>query len=562
MAEELNQKNNEEAAPLEELRISDDDLEQVDSLSKEEKKAAKKRAKQLRTPEEKKRHKRKVILLVSGGVLMVVGALFALPLTRWFILNSLGFRGSLSVLVQEKTSNVTVTDVDVLIDEVVVGSTDVAGQLHVSQVKLGDRTIRLEKPGYSRQQLNQTVGLGLTKMNATVEAIGVKVVINAKNWLTNKPIPGAKLTSGEATATADKKGLATLIIPPSDEKTDIKIEAPGYHARNIELDPGVFSKEVTLVASAKNYFISKRDGNFDIFSSNLDGTNQKKIIEATGKENADFLQFSVHRSNKQAVLVATRDGARQNDRIIAGVYKVDLEKASLTKIDEGSDVRLLDWAGDTMLYTKTIPTVKYDDKNFARIQSYNVLTSTLAEQARANYFQLALAAGDSLLFMAADAYRPIANADLTSVSLTNNARKTYLKDKQVSYGVQTNYGIVQLETVDGQYHQIDVSSGVATRIDRQPGSVKQFGLSQNATQVAFADKRDGKGALIVRNTKDGTEKIVTKEGGLVYPIRWVSSELIVARVATNQETADYVVDVTTGKMAKIVDVSNVGYGQL
>lgn len=546
------EQSTESSEDLKDVKISDEDLENADQNKKVDSKEAKKRSKLLRTPEEKKRLKRRNTLIGAILVAVLVAGLLVLPMTRWAILNALGFRGELSILVQDVKTNETISQVNVVVDGAVVGSTDSSGQLSVSNVRLGARDIGLEKSGYSRSQQSVNVGTGITKYNATIEAIGLKVNISVKDWLSQKPIAKAALVAGDSKAITDSKGQAALIVSPGEEKVVLKVRADGYLSREVELDSNVASREVTLTSSAKNYFISKRDGKFDIFSSNIDGTNQKKIVEATGKENQNFLQFTINRSNKKAILVATREGRRLNNRIIAGVYKVDLEKASIEKIDEGSDVQILDWAGDSLVYTKTMPELKYDDKRFTRIVSYNVNSGNLNTRAEANYFQLASVVGEKLF------YKPSEGSDLTSLDLGSGVKSTYLKDQPISYGVQTSYGVLQLETLDSQFYEINSVSGSTNKIDRQPGNSEKFALSQDGKRILFVDQRDGKGALVVQKTSSKDDSVVAKIGGLVEPVRWVNSSLAVARIATNQETADYVIDVSSGKFAKIVDVSNVG----
>ncbi len=70
--------------------------------------------------------------------------------------------------------------------------------------------------------------------------------------------------------------------------------------------------------------------------------------------------------------------------------------------------------------------------------------------------------------------------------------------------------------------------------------------------------RDGQGVLLTTKVNDDAERIVVKSGGLNDPIRYISDSLAVVRVATSSETADYIVNIESGKMAKIVDVSNIG----
>lgn len=550
---------------LDDVHISDEDLEASDKEKVLDKKSAKKRAKLLRTPEEKKRVTRRKVLASLGVLFALIAVLFVVPATRWPILNALGLRGTLNLTAQDKDSNAPITEVSVYLDDAVVGSTDSNGEFSLSNIRLGEHSILLQKQGYSRFAQNITVAPGKKEQIVQLEAVGIKMTASIKDWLTSEPIAKATVSYQKNISTSDKKGQTTLIVPPSEEKIEIKVEAKGYIARKVMVDPSVTNRELTLVSDAKNYFISKRSGQFDIFSSNIDGSSQKKIIDATGKEDKNFLQFTIHKGNKQALLIATREVKNQNERVVAGIYAVDLQGAALKKIDEGSDIQVIGWINDSIIYRKTDPALKYDDKNFTKIMQYNVLNSSLNQIAQANYFPIASTVGTSVFYMPADGYRTLKNVSLTSIDLSNNVRRTYLKDKQPSYGTHTQYGILQLETLTGASHEINSFTGVTTSIDGQPGEAKVFAQSQNSQQVAYTDKRDGKGALIVRSVKDNSEKVVVKIAGLTSPVRWVSNRLIVGRIVTNEETADYVIDVPTGKYVKVVDVSNVGqynYGSL
>ena len=55
-------------------------------------------------------------------------------------------------------------------------------------------------------------------------------------------------------------------------------------------------------------------------------------------------------------------------------------------------------------------------------------------------------------------------------------------------------------------------------------------------------------------------RIRRKISGLTNPIRFVSDDLVIARVVTSQETADYVISLSTGRSSKIVDVTNMRTG--
>ncbi|MDQ5970084.1 MAG: hypothetical protein QG593_601 [Patescibacteria group bacterium] len=228
-------------------------------------------------------------------------------------------------------------------------------------------------------------------------------------------------------------------------------------------------------------------------------------------------------------------------------------------IDEGSDVRLLEWGDDTFVYQKSDPKLTYDDPGFSKISAYNVGNSKQKQLAQANYFSVALVAQNYLYYGGADGYREEANTPLTSIELTSGATKQILEGRIPSALSRSNFDSLTLIEDDSNYYNINVKSGSAKQIDRRVDTLLNFGLSPNASQVLWSEQRDGQGNLFARSTGSDDTRIVAKVSGLKGPIRWVSDRLAVVRVVTTTETADYLFDIPTAKSAKIVDVSDVRF---
>jgi hypothetical protein len=483
--------------------------------------------------------------------------LLVVPFTRWPILNFVGFRGTLELVVNDP-ANKPITAAVIKTSSGGTALTDRFGRAKLPNTRLGKQSILIQKNGYGNKTVTITASVGVVKHTEQLKIVGIKIDLDIKDWLSNNQIEGATVTFGKSSATSDSTGRASLVVPPTDKTSlEITVAAPGYITKSLETETNVVSREVALVAAQKDYFISKRDGKFDIFSSNLDGSDQQKIIDATGKEDETILQLSIHKNNKQAVLVSSRDGKIQNGRIVAGVYVIDLEKAQLQKIDEGSDVQLLDWGDSVVAYTKTEPGLNYDDPALSRVMAFNSASGKLSQVAQANYFTTSVVALNKVFYVPADAYRTIENGVLTSFDLTNGTVKRYLQDRSITYAARASFGTLEAQDSAGSTFEVQIASGATKAIDRRPSEGLQVAASPNGQINAWSDKRDGQGALIVR-TKDGTEKVVSKLPGLTAPVRFISDSLVIARIATSQETADYVIAIGSGQFRKVVDVSNVG----
>lgn len=548
----------EDEPELHELHIADEDLEVVDTSSKAAKKRAKKLAKSQLSDADLKSMHRKKLLIVVAAILTPLLVLLAVPRTRWIIINAFGVRSTMRFVVTENKEGKPVSNAAITLDETYFTTTDSDGKAKFENAKFGKHQIKVTKNGYSREDQAVSVGFSGSKTEVQLTTIGIKVNLDIKNWLTAEPIEGATVGLADDSVTSDKTGRASIVVPPDKGKVvKLQVAAPGYQTKTVPLNVGVEAKEVSLISSAKDYFISKREGKYDIFGGFVDGTGQQKLVSATGKEDADLIQFSMHRGNRFGILVANRDGTVKNGRVVAGVYVIDFSNAALRKIDDGSDVRLLEWGDDTIVYQKTDPNLNYDDPAFTKLVSFNPLNNRQKQLAQSNYFSCALVAQDKVYYAGADGYRDGNNTPLTSIDLTRGTTKTYLESTTPASLTRSDFNNLTLLTYDSQYFNIYAGSGAARSIDRRVDSTRQFSLSPDAKQVLWAENRDGQGTLLVRPVSTGDERAVAKLSGLTYPIRFVSDRLAVVRVVTTTETADYLVDVPTGKTAKVVDVSDI-----
>lgn len=238
---------------LEVVDISDTTLEATDKQSSQAKKEAKKTAKKLRSPEEKKRAKRKKVLLgVLVGVAVAIG-LLTVSVTRWPILNFIGFRSTLMVTVREEGGNKPISRASVQLQNGALASTDSFGRVSFTKVRLGPQKVVIQKSGYG--DVTQTVisSFGITKPVFAMKVIGIQLNFDIKNWLSGQPVADAEIKFEKSSAKSDASGRASLVIPPTDQQqVEVAIAAAGYLTKTLKTDVAVEGREVSLVSAQKN----------------------------------------------------------------------------------------------------------------------------------------------------------------------------------------------------------------------------------------------------------------------------------------------------------------------
>ncbi len=72
----------------------------------------------------------------------------------------------------------------------------------------------------------------------------------------------------------------------------------------------------------------------------------------------------------------------------------------------------------------------------------------------------------------------------------------------------------------------------------------------------WVEQRDGKGVLLAYDVNAKSDKTLQTKSGINNPVRWLNEQTVIFRVHTDQETADYVMNINGGEPKKIKDVTN------
>ncbi|MDQ2973379.1 MAG: hypothetical protein M3Q79_02770 [bacterium] len=492
------------------------------------------------------------------GLFLLLSTAIVLPNSRYAVLNASGVRVKSSVTVQDKQTQLPLKNVKVILQGQEQSTND-EGIVVFERLKQGNSQLKIEKRGFATLDRQVVLGWGSNPLPPDgLEAVGNIFVFNARDYLTDLPIVGAEASSGDSSAKANEKGEIRLVVDQYDGDVKVKITAPGLRDEDIIFGAqDKNTREVKMVTSRPNIFVSTRSGDFDVYKIDIDGKNEQVLLAATGKERDDLDLVSNPYENV-AGLISTREGRRnRSGYILSGLYIVEADGSEPVRIAESERIRIIDWQDKYLIYVLISEGQSAADPNRSQLKSYNHDTGEIKNLANANYFN------DIAVFNGEVYYSPSSYAvNVDTVKFyrvkPDNSGQQVILDKEIWNIIRTSYDTIAF-TVDSSWYEVK-NSGSATLLQTAPTSQRTriYRDSPNKTQSIWVDERDGKGVLILRSNSDGQEKVLVTGSGLGQPLRWLSDTVVSYRVITPQETADYVVNINSGEPKKIKDVTNTG----
>lgn len=451
------------------------------------------------------------------------------------------------------------------------------GQAQVSNIPYGQVSIKAEKAGF------QTIDYGVTldvdpffhafggkaaddaarKVELSMQATGIPVAFKAIDYLSGKPITDGEFAVSDVVAKPDKNGLVSLKVPGTDASKVTVSASFGGSYMDKKFDVMLNSTnnpDVAFVPAGKHYFVSKRDGNLTVYSSNLDGSDVQPIVAGTGKETSE-IAFAVSPDGKYGVLSSSRDGAQDSKKnILQRVYVVDLSTKQIARVDEGQTVTYADWAGDKLVYTTT----NYDASSNTyptTLRSVDAATKRVYNFESADYISVSTIGSDKVLYLK---YNNSGDAQSSSPALRQapmNATTMKTLGERVTYDsyLQLDFNRVAFKTGQDQvWHEYNLSNDALKTLS-QPASgstTVRYLSTTNAdgSKRLIIDQVDGKYTLFMKDTATGAETKLYGAAGLGGPIRWIGN-VIVFRVVTSEQTADYAVSINGGEPKKVTDVT-------
>ena len=321
------------------------------------------------------RTKKGKTLFIFLGLLLLLGILYAVPMSRYGILGLVFKKDAVLAVVDTQTKK-PVTQATVEIAGL-NAKTDNDGKVTLKDVPVGEYQAKVTKKNYKDSSLSYTVPVFTASEQATIslEATGRQVIVTLTNLITQKPIENASLIADEVTAITDANGEATLVLPADKQTVKAKISHTDYNEAeaDVSVTDAADANKLTLTPAGNVYYLSKATGKINVMKANLDGSAAAVVVAATGSE-----------SDQNTVLLAARDwqymvlSAKRKANVEGQLYVIDAKTNTLKTVDEGNvSIQLVGWSDHNFIYIVTRNDKKDWEEKRQAIKSYNVDTGKI-----------------------------------------------------------------------------------------------------------------------------------------------------------------------------------------
>lgn len=501
---------------------------------------------------------RTVAILGSVVFILVLGAV---PQSRYFILNAAQIRASVELTVLDSTTlqplkNVTVT---------AGGSsakTNSEGFAKLEKAKLGSTKLIIQKRAFSEHSKDITIGWGSNPLGEfRAEPVGAQYTFYVSDKFSAKPISKAEASSGEGNAVSDKDGKIVLTLDTAElddsAQVSVDITSDGYRKETVNITVNNKEKQsVAMVPSRKHVFVSKRSGNYDLYTVDMDGKNETRIIGGSGYERDD-MALVPHSSENFAAYAATRENTRnQSGYLLTTLYVVNLENGESVKIDQAEQVKIIGWTREgRLVYIKIAAGASGNDPKRHRLMSFDVKDfAGSKELASANAFNDVVMAEDKVYYAPANYF----NESTPAVFAVNadGSNSAAILDKEAYSIVRTDYNKLYLSASEQWYEYILDNALAASSHAPNNNDGRVYTDSPDGKTSVWIDQRDGKGVLLSFDKESKQEKVLAQKGGLKLPLYFVGNRYVVYRISDGRETADYILSLEGGEPSKIVNATD------
>ncbi|CAN5411445.1 hypothetical protein BH10PAT3_BH10PAT3_5320 [soil metagenome] len=504
---------------------------------------------------------------VRWGIIIVLLALILaaalVPGSRYFALNNVGVRSTLSVTVIDSGTLQPLKNVSVLAAGV-SSQTDSTGKAKLEHVKLGPTKLAISKRAFAPLLQSITIGWGSNpEGQIRLAPSGAQYTFIVTDYLSGKPVEKAEATSGEGNAVSDKDGRIVLTLDTSskDDNEELSVQIAGDEYRTETIKITASNKEtsaIKLVPARRDIFVSKRSGKYDVYTVDVDGKNETKIINGSGLERDD-ITLAPQQNGDTAAYVSTRENAHNADGyLLSTLYLVDTKTGNLTKADQSEQIQIIGWSADQhLVYAKIAAGTSGANPKRHRLITLNAKNVTETKEiASANAFNDVVMSGDKVLYAPSNALQDNPKPGLFSVNADGTNTVT-ITEKEVYNIFRTDYDTVTINA-SGTYYTYKIGSPPSgLTVTKTPSNTNRLYIdSISGGRSLWLDNRDGKGVVLLYDKSSKKDTVIASKAGLKLPMYWLNDNGIVFRINDGRETADYVISVNGGEIKKIQDVTD------
>ena len=496
---------------------------------------------------------------IAGSVVLLLLLSLLIPPVRYGFLNLIGLRTRSTFKVVDAETNLPLSGADVQLAGKET-ETDKNGKVELTGLKHGKTNLTIEQAGFAKVDEEVTLGFGTNNFeDFELKTAGTRFSLLLEDFFSEDPIKDTTVTFGESTAISDDKGVAELVIEPtSKEEISVTIDSEDFADKEYKVSTTTDEQQtLELLPSRKHYFISQRDGGFGVYSMLLDGSEQEVLLEPTGNEEAD-IRLSIHPDGKIGALVSTRAGERNSDGfLLKNLDIIDLESGEAQTIATSERIELLDWSGDKLLFISQSTGTSRGNPERTKIRSFTIGGIEARQIAASNYFQDAIVADGVVYYIPYDyGARRVGGVRRVNVDGRNDIE--IASNTNIYRLFRTSYDefVYEVAFPSSQWFRFNVDSGSGTELPGRPADLREvvFQASQDGSQAAFVERRDGKGVLLLTDTETNEDSVAVTQSGLENPVQWLRDDLVVYRVVVGGETADYILNLNNDEQSKLIDV--------
>ncbi len=493
---------------------------------------------------------------VLAGLVVLFIVISLLPVTRYAVLNFFGVRVGSSMTIVDGQTRLPLKNINVQLQNK-SASTDEDGQVSFSDLKLGKSNLAIVKRGYAEDKRVIVLGWGSNPIGEqSLVATGEQFTFVLTDWKSGAVVSDAEATSGENSAKSDENGKIVLTVGEENiANVEIIITAKGYRKEtfNSEALNGT-ELQVKMVPGKKHAFVSNRSGDYDLYTIDVDAKNEKLLLEATGKEREVPVVVPNPMRNVIA-FVSSRGGEVNKDGfILDGLYIVDAVTGENERIARSEQLQVIGWSGDKIIFLQVVEGTSQGNSERSKLVSYDYVTRERKDLAASNYFNDVELIGTKLYYGVSSYAVPESQAKLYIVDV-DGQNKLKLVDKQVWTIFRTAYDTLLFSAVDQKWFKLTGDKPIE-EVSQQPAPLAlNFVDSPDGKRTVWVEVRDGKGVLLKSETGEFKEEQVMTMPGLNDVLYWANDSTVVFRVISNEETADYILNLDGGEMQKIIDVT-------